>query len=283
VTLGRSVACSIALLAGACIIPDREIGFEADEANPGAVRIVQPTILAPQMHADCTAEDDALRDTAQCPQVPTASVRPSGLIARPWNEPFCVCPGGHDTRTLDEFYVYAEDPDRAQDRPADDLHAVALLDFDPFAMAAPLTAVAYDKQLPPGGRGELVLNRDDLQSPGQNIVASTGREDNALWRFHFGKRGGLGTDLCNDANVPVSVGLHTLSIMVTDRPFFQPMELDDNGEPITDDAGNVLFEGVQTIMPDLPVGATYAIASWVFECHSPEVNAECLCAEGLPP
>jgi hypothetical protein len=269
----------LALVLSACIIPDRDIGFEADEANPGAVRIVQPTILADEMIEACIEEDPELRDTDQCPQVPTVDVRPSGLIRRPADEPFCVCPGGHDTRTLDEFFIYAEDPDRAQERPVDGLIAVALLDFDPFATVPPSSSVAYRQQLP---EGELVFDRNDPPS-GLNIVASTGREDNLLWRFRFGKSGGRGTDLCNDAGVPVSVGLHTLSVMVTDRPFFQPQQVDAEGEPVFGQDGEPLYEKPQDAMPDLAVGATYSIASWVFECHSPEVNSQCLCAEGPPP
>lgn len=270
----------LALVGVACIIPDREIGFESDEANPGAVRIVQPTPLAPQMIDACTENDEALRDLDQCPQVPSVATRHSGLIERPAEEPFCVCPGGHDARTLDEFYVYAEDPDRAQERPVDDLIAVALLDYDPFGLVPAENAVAYGQQM---GPAEVVVDRNRPPSS-TNVVASSGREDNDLWRFRFGKSGGRGTDLCNDnAGKPVSVGLHTLSIMVTDRPFFQPPRVDANGEPVLDQHGDPILEPVQTAMPDLAAGATYSIASWVFECHSPEVNSKCLCAEGPPP
>jgi hypothetical protein len=281
---GGRAAFTLALVATACIIPDRDISFEADEANPGAVRIVQPTPLAPDMIAECTDEDADMRDLDQCPQVPTVGARHSGLIRRPADAPFCVCPGGHDARTLDEFFIYAEDPDRSQERPVDALLAVALLDFDPFAQVPPFSAVAYRQQLPEGGKGELLLRRNEPPSPGLNIVPSSGREDNFLWRFRFGKSGGRGTDLCNDNDgKTVAVGLHTLSVMVTDRPFFRPPQLDADGEPVLGQDGEPLYEAVQTVMPDLAVGATYSIASWVFECHSPEVNSECACAEGPPP
>lgn len=272
----------LALSGAACIIPDREIGFEAEEANPGAVRIVQPTPLAAEMLEACTAKDSEARDREQCPQVPEVGTMHSGLVERPADAPFCVC-AGHDARHLEEFFVHAEDPDRRREQPADTLYGVALLDFDPFAPVSPQTFVAYEQQLAPGAPGEVVRDRNDPPSPGQNVVASTGREDNFLWRFRFGKNGGDGTDLCNDDNGrKVSVGLHTLTVMITDRPFFRPPRRGPDGEPVLDQNGDPIVDGPVPGMPDLAVGATYSMASWVFECHDPAVNPECNCEEGPP-
>jgi hypothetical protein len=271
-TVGVVLAAGLA----ACIIPDREIGIEGNLDNPGAVRIVQPIPLLDEMLDICNLPLEE-RDTAFCPQVPPSLH--SGLIRRAPDEPFCVCPSGADLRSQPEFFVYAEDPDRAQDRPVDQLYGVLLLDFDAAESDEPQNAVAYAEQLPPGVAAELVLTRN-VGDGDSLVVASEGREDNLLWRFRVGKDGGGGTDLCNDnEGRALTPGLHNLTMMVTDRPFFQPELLDVDGEPVLDQAGRPVLAGTQYGMPDLAIGATYAVANWVFECHDPVVNSQCDCAE----
>ena len=275
----RALAVLLGLLGvSACIIPDREIGFEGEFDNPGAVRIVQSTLLPAQMREICEAPEPR-GDRTYCPQVPRTLH--SGLIGLA-NEPFCVCPSGQDTRVLPEFFIYAEDPDRASELPVDELFAVALLDFelDPNGLSDdPQNSVAYRQQLPADRPPELISNRND-PSTGVFVAPSLSREDNALWRFRFGKDGGGGTDLCNDNDGrALTPGLHNITVMVTDRPFFRPELLDAEGEPVLDEHGDPILGGTQLAMPDLAAGATYAVANWVFECKDPAMDDRCACVE----
>jgi hypothetical protein len=263
----RAIPTALAL-ASACIIPDRDIGIEGELDNPGAVRIVETTVLATQMLEICEDEDNG--DPDYCPQIPSTPVR-SGFISPGADEPFCVCPDG-DTRSIPPFYVYAEDPDRAADRPLDRLFAVAVVDFDPDGDDPPNEAVGYAAQFPPEARPELVEDRADL-----GVQPPHAREENLLWRFRFGGDDGSGTDLCNDAGRTLGVGLHEIKVIVTDRPWFQPERLDENGDPLLDASGKPILGAVQYGVPDLAIGATYAVSNWVFECHDPAVNDRCNC------
>lgn len=252
-------------LAG-CIIPDLDIRAESDDDNPGAVRIVEAIPILPELLDLCGADDDDPTNDAMCPQVPDAL--PQGLIS---GGPFCSCPAG-DENVLPEFVVYAEDPDRNRDGPVDTLYAVALLDLDPLTVE-PQSFVAYPQHLTPGGAGEYV-------GTPEGVVPSRGRENNGLWLFRFGKDGGRGVDLCNDENGrTLSLGLHNLQIMVTDRPFFRPPRLDAEGKPVVDRLGRPVLLPPQHGMPDLGVGATWAVANYVFECQDPTVQRACRCRE----
>ena len=142
---------------------------------------------------------------------------------------------------------------------------------------APQNFVAYEEHLAPGGEGERFERVGDV--PGF-AVPGPQREDNGMWRFRFGKDGGAGTDLCNDDNgAKLAPGLHTLQIMVTDRPFFQPPRLDASGEPLE------VLAPPQDGMPDLAQGATFAVANYVFECVAADVMgaSACDCVETTGP
>lgn len=282
----------------ACIVPDRDIDTEV-RGNPGAVRIVEATTLAPSLLSGCDPADN--KTTANCPQVPTG--RRSGLVAARDEGgnilPFCVCPEGtRDLRAIDEFFIYAEDPDRIpKTGEAEPLVAVALLDLDPFT-DEPQRFVAYEQQLEPGVTGERFrlddldpadLNPSDVDGPLSLLFASEDRFDNGLSRFRFGKNNGDGTDLCNDDNgQPLTGGMHTLQIMVTDRPFFRPPRLDANGDAVIGLDGRPKFGSVQYGMPDIAAGATWSIAEYVFECvvEDPDVAADasvCDCSPAEAP
>lgn len=267
-----------AVLLAACIIPDRGIRLESDDDNPGAVRIVESIPIVAELLDACVADprDDA-HDPRGCPQVPDAL--PQGLVR---GGPFCTCPGG-DANALPEFSVYAEDPDRRRDGPADTLYAVALLDLDP-STDAPQNYVAYPEHLTPGGAGEYLPEPSDASDDWPMLEASIGRENNGLWRFRVGKDGDAGIDLCNDENgQALSPGLHNLQIMVTDRPFFQPPRLDASGDPVLDEAGRPVLLAPQHGMPHLGIGATWAVANYVFECHDSTVDGSgCTCLEEAP-
>ena len=288
---GLCVGLCVGLPAG-CIIPDRDIQAEDAIGNPGAVRIVEATNLPASFAATCNVMDN----TQTCPQVPSG--RRGGLVVERDEDgnvlPYCVCPEGSvDSRVVPEFFIYAEDPDREGPGPADDLFAVALLDLDP-ATSEPQIFVAYEQQLPPGSRGESftldeldpgALDPRDLNPDTDESVlfASQGREDNGLFRFRFGGNAGRGTDLCNDDNgTKLGAGMHTLTVMVTDRPFFTPPLVDANGNPVLGLDGRPRFGPTQWGMPDIAAGATWTIANYVFECiaEPPETESEdsvCAC------
>jgi len=264
----------LAGLGTACIIPDRGIRAESDDANPGAVRIVESIPVLQELVDPCEVlPGHPGHDPRGCPQVPVALAQ--GLVP---GGPFCACPQA-DGNVLPEFVLYAEDPDRRRDAPADTLYAVALLDLDPLT-DAPQNFVAYPEHLIPGGAGEYMATPDEELD--ETIEASVGRENNGLWMFRFGKDGGQGADLCNDDNgQTLSVGLHNLQIMVTDRPFFRPPRLDADGEPVLDARGHPVLLPTQYGMPDLGVGATWAVANYVFECQDSLVS-NCSCVEEAP-
>ena len=80
-------------------------------------------------------------------------------------------------------------------------------------------------------------------------------------------------------------GLHSLRVIVTDRPWYRPFEygpdgmvvLDADGEPVRVDA-TAATVGV----PDLPGGATYSVADYVFRCRDGlDPDAGCNCAEEM--
>jgi hypothetical protein len=272
--LALAFPLALAFLGAACIIPDRGIRAESDDDNPGAVRIVESIKVVQELFDACEVpRGQPGHDPRGCPQVPDALAQ--GLVPGP----FCSCPQG-DGNVLPEFVLYAEDPDRRRDGPADTLYAVALLDLDPVT-DAPQNFVAYPEHLTPGGAGEY------LSSPGEQLEVplqpSVGRESNGLWQFRFGKDGGQGVDLCNDDNgQTLGFGLHNLQIMVTDRPFFRPPRLDAEGEPVLDATGHPVLLPPQYGMPDLGVGATWAVANYVFECQDPGVQSSCTCLEEAP-
>lgn len=271
------LAASLGVGAGACIIPDRGIRAESDDANPGAVRIVESIPVIEELLLACEAPPaDPSHDPRGCPQVPFATRQ-----GRLEGGPFCVCPGG-DENVLAELALYAEDPDRRRDVPADTLYAVALLDLDPLT-DAPQNYVAYPEHLTPGGAGEyLPPSAEELDEP---LTTSVGRESNGLWRFRLGKDGGGGVDLCNDDNgQTLPIGLHNLQIMVTDRPFFRPPRLDADGEPVLDASGRPVLLPTQYGMPDLGIGATWAVANYVFECRESGEAGDpaCRCKEEGP-
>lgn len=289
----RGWTVALAALVG-CIIPDRDIDTEEVQGNLGAVRIVEATNLPASFLAACDPTKEDARQT--CPQVPTG--RRSGLVAERDEAgnilPYCVCPDGFmDSRTVPSFFIYAEDSDRDGPGPADDFFAVALLDLDSDT-DAPQEALAYEQHFAPGTRGEPFtlsqLDEDTLDpidveaASGEPLLfASAAREDNGLIRFRFGKNNGVGADLCNDDNGDrLPAGMHTLTIMVTDRPFFTPILVDENGEPELGFDGRPRLAPTQWGMPDIAAGATWAIANYVFECiaepaDTSEDDSVCAC------
>lgn len=206
----RVLTVVLACLAGSCIIPDRDIRFESQIDNENAVRIVQRAPFTGEMDLLCNADEDF--DLSYCPQVrPT---RASGLVTATQGD-FCLCPEG-DRRAIDSFEIYAEDADRRGDSFADTVYGVALIDPQ-LTDTNPSDAVGYLRYWEPGRAGERITegeeNEEDRTAPPQ------GRPAAGLWVFPLDDSSGERTiDLCNEAGRPLSVGLHTLRFMVSDRP-----------------------------------------------------------------
>ncbi|RMG97204.1 MAG: hypothetical protein D6705_09200 [Deltaproteobacteria bacterium] len=260
-TAGGHIAAATILLGAGCIIPDHEIVIEGVFTNPGAVRIVERIPVGEDADLACK---DASDEVNTCPQVPAAGHLPSGWIPTP----LCVCPeGASDALAFGEVRVYAEDPDTDDDGEAkDDLFAALLLDFDPF-LHEPSDRVAYRNYLQPDRPAERVVS-----SEYENVI---GRADPQLRFFRIVGSSGL-VDLCNDnEGSKLSPGIHSLKIVVTDRPWFTPVLRDETGEPVRDpDTGDLVYLPQLVGHPDLAAGATYDTMSWVFSCGEGE---ECAC------
>ena len=263
-------------LCSACIIPDSGIRLQEVFENPGRVRIIQPTPVTDDADEAC---DDASELLLRCPLPPDNTI-PQGLIDDP-QLPFCVCPAGNrDDNALQPFEIYVEDPDLdEQGAPRDTIFGVFLLDPEPDAADDPSGSIAYENYLRPTTPAE-VLQSISIGPYRDSIERATPRVRS--WWI------GLDTgpvDLCNrNGENRLAPGLHELRLVVTDRPWYVPVELDAKGEVQRDDEGNVLRKDAppHVGVPDLPGGATYDVATYVFRCGNgttSEPDPACRCVQ----
>ena len=244
-----------------CIIPDAGIGAVEEFDNPGAVRIVEPAPITPE--ADDACGD--LPDFNFCPALP--DTLPSGELVG--NGPLCRCPmQQRDDNAPNGFQIYAEDPDVIEvegvNRPVDDLFGAFLLDVP--AGATDLSAYqAYTNALSP----------DEPAQEAVLEVRATQRDGPFLRAFQVGGFTGDVFDVCNDNDgAQLDPGLHELRFIVTDRPWFAPID-----PTMEDEQGNPLRGDPLIGVPDLPAGATYDTTTFVFRCideASPDGGA-CAC------
>jgi hypothetical protein len=254
-----------------CIIPDTQLRVEGDAVNPGTVRLIQAVAVSDAATDACNA---ASVDLTSCPLVP--ETLPFGAIASA--APLCVCPG-RDGNALSYFDVYVEDPDVDDDgRPQDTILGALLLDM-PGDEDDPAAYVAYPNLLPgnlPAANVNLGFN---------SYTNAIERPEPRVRRWTLGAE--TGVDLCNDnASAPdrkLEPGLHSLRVVVTDRPWYRGFVYDDDGEVMLDDDGvpvRVPVERASVGVPDLPAGATYSIADYVFRCgDGDDPEATCNCVE----
>lgn len=255
----------------ACIIPDSGIVVEGEFENPGTVRIVEAVAMSPQADEACA---DVSVELAVCPLPPLTL--PFGLVGA--DAPLCTCPAGDDNR-LGFVDIYVEDPDVDENGdPTDLIYGALLLDL-PADADDPSRYVAYENLLSPSdpavrftGGGAIGGYADSIERPTPQLRSWTlGRE--------------RGVDLCNDnADAPggkLSVGVHSLRLVVTDRPWYRPVVLDPDGKLVLDDRKQPMRVPEDEALPgvvDAPAGASYAIADYVFRCgdgNAPDPGCAC--------
>jgi hypothetical protein len=269
----RSRLAAVALLVGAaaigvglaCIIPDADIQVLVGDVNAYPVRFVEGIPLDEEARCACSA------DSCECP-MPGVTGIPTYLDPEDTAYKFCIC--GDDEVDEGRLYgveIYVEDQDEEDGVPSDSLYAAALLDWDPTTGDSPFEYVAYRSYLDPGTSLALAYSSYEplvIKRPRPYARKIILRDPSAGGRF----------DLCNGAGVPVGPGYHTLTLIVTDRPWFQreagvveTTEAGETGDPL--ETGPVTLDGV----PDIAAGATYDMRTYVFMCHDQETDPTCAC------
>ncbi len=256
----QSVALGVAMAATAgCIIPDSGIDARGEAVNPGPVRILQSTALTESADEACAAVGDSL---AACPMIPDVLF---GLV----DAQFCLCPSPTtDPNRLPYFDIYVEDPDQTADGDSlDSIFGAFLLDL-PRSADDPSEFLAYENLLSPTTPAAPVPFGLSYANPIE-------RPEPLVRRWTIGDEEGV--DFCNDnASSPepaLAPGLHSLRLVVTDRPWYRAFVYDDNGKIREDEATKeqvrVPVEEASIGVPDTPAGASYAVADYVFRCNDP--------------
>jgi len=263
----RIVSAVAALGLGACIVPDTNLKVQGDAVNPGTVRLLQSIAVTEEADAACKLA--SVTELTACPLVP--ETLPFGAIDPA--APLCVCPG-KDGNALSYFDIYVEDPDLDDGRPKDSIFGALLLDM-PAATVDPEEYVAYTNLLPatvPAANVNLGFN---------SYSNAIERPEPLVRRWTLGAE--TGVDLCNGNPAgKLDPGLHSLRLVVTDRPWYREVVLDE-GQPERNADGELVrvpIEMASIGVPDLPGGATYAIADYVFRCvDGDDPDASCNCLE----
>lgn len=245
----------------ACIIPDSQIQVLITDQNAYPVRFVEGIPLDEAARCACSEK------TCECP-LPGAPGIPTYLNPEDTAYQFCVCSENKiDEKRLYGVEFYVEDQDEVDGVPSDALYAAALLDWDPTAGDSAFDYVAYRSYLDP--RRPLDLSYSSYEQA--VIKRPRPYVRSILMRDLTGR-----FDLCNGAGRPVGPGFHTLSLIVTDRMWFQRegavAETGESEDPLETMA--ITLDGV----PDIADGATYDIETYVFMCRDEE-DENCGCME----
>lgn len=264
------VGIKVALLVGAaglgvglaCIIPDNDIQVVIADANDYPVRFVEGIPLDEAAGCACA-------DSCECP-MPSATGLPTYLDPSDGSYQFCICTEDKvDENRLYGVEIYVEDQDELDGAPTDSLYAAALLDWDPTLGESPFDYVAYRSYLDPRKPLDLYYTSYEtgvIKRPRPYVRSITLRD--LTGRF----------DLCNGAGIPLAAGYHTLTLIVSDRPWFQreagTVDTEDGGDGDPAESASVTLDGV----PDISAGATYDLQTFVFYCHA-EGEEPCACME----
>lgn len=250
----------------ACIIPDEQIQVLISDVNIYPVRFVEGIPLDESARCACSST------SCECP-LPGSPGIPTYLNPDDTAYQFCICSENKiDAGRLYGVEFYVEDQDEVDGEPSDSLYAAALLDWDPTSGDSAFDYVAYRGYLDP--RRPL----DPWYSSYEQSVIKRPRPylRSILMRDLTGR-----FDLCNGAGRPVGPGFHTLSLIVTDRMWFQQEgavvettegEGDGDGDSLT---MPITLDGV----PDIAAGATYDLQTYVFRCFEETDENQCGCME----
>ncbi|MDC0667509.1 hypothetical protein [Nannocystis radixulma] len=255
----RAVLVALSLGTGACVLADKDINFEdAAIANRNPVRLVEATMLSSEAELSCDP-DHELDEPGTCPQpgVDPRDVLPhfldpafsreddDGQLSYPFV--FCSCEeeGKRDPNTLlTTLYVEDQDEEPRTRDPRDKIYAALLLDM-PQGDSQPDNYLDYRRYVDP---------TRELELSGTPYTPQR-RRDPQLRELDLGgddQTGGI--DLCNGGSRVLAPGFHSLTVMVTDRPWFRPAD----GGIGSEHAG----------VPDLAIGATFDSITYVFYCGS---------------
>lgn len=230
-----------------CVLPDKDIVLKG-QYNAHAVRIVEPTYLNPRAReAICDYEKKE-----KCPE--QLSIAPIPHHLSPETFSFCRCadPKHRDPNRLPSLSVLIEEADK------DPIYIALLLDssasqkepafWEYFsAFADPIT--------PRGARPSLPPDPSLYWNPYH-------RSGGPLREIVLGNQHGI--DLCNaHSRIQLSGGWHTLTVLVTDRPWFKPKDAKSPSYAI----------------PDIAAGATFARTQYSFYCQvqNPQDPKSCHC------
>jgi hypothetical protein len=244
----------IALAMGACVLPDRGIVIvDEDVQNKHPVRFVESIQLTEDAKEVCDAE---LKAPKVCQPGEAEDALPAFLDPSIKTYQFCACDLlQEDTRKLPATTLYVEDRKNDVGQDLANIYAALQLDIDADE-TEPYQAVAYREVVNPDAP---LRPTDVAYAPPKRPPENAGRELRAL-RLGEPDRP---IDLCNGAsNRPLDRGFHTLRIIITDLPWFNPGVEDTDRQP-----------GV----PDLAGGATFDTLSFTFYCDD-KTNPEGPCA-----
>jgi hypothetical protein len=265
--LGLVAAIATAGTGVACILPDVDIQVQVTNVNASPVRFVEGIPLDEAAACACSP------NTCECP-MPKQTGFPAFFNPEDPAYQFCECSDSKiDEGRLFGGELYVEDQDESDGVPSDLIYAAALLDWDPTSGDSAFDYVAYRNYVDPRQSLDLFDSSYDtgvIKRPRPYVRSITLRD--IPGRF----------DLCNDAGRPVGPGFHTLSIIVTDRLWFQrdaqPVDTSDDGSDDAIETMPAILDGV----PDIAAGATYDIQTFVFMCHA-EGDPACGCVEVTEP
>ncbi|MDC0720087.1 hypothetical protein [Nannocystis bainbridge] len=245
------VALSLGTAVVGCVLSDKEIEFEETAVtNRNAVRIIEPVLLSSKAIEHCEDDIDPMDPPCRQPgDADPARSQPHFLdptyqetdeegTATPFA--FCSCAEDQFDSLPFDITVFVEDQDQdvRKRNPKDGIFPALLLDLprDATEPANYVDYLAYYDPLRP-----LELTGDDYQPPG--------RRDPQLRALD------LVIDLCNGGRTRLSKGFHTLTVMVSDRPWFKP----DEGAR-------------QPGVPDIRGGGTWDSTHYVFACDAAPAN-----------
>jgi hypothetical protein len=248
--LRRFALCGLALIASACVIPDKEIDIVREGNNESPVRLVEPTPLTKEARCACqpsACEDDGANNaesSAQCPQ-PTNTGLPHLLDPALGEFEFCSCQAGEeDTNRSTAALLWVEDQDDD-----DEILAAVFLDL-PLPEQMPANAEPQEFQ----SYKAYISSEQPLTNVSSSYDQVEFREKPNVRQLNLVTDPVLNTfDFCNPDGDHIERGWHTLTVMVTDRPWFKVIQND--------------VEFPVTGVPDIANGATFDTAHYSFFCH----------------